>query len=85
MADRTNIIVDGRSVHASPGQTVAAALIGLGLAAWRHSPSGEARGPLCGMGVCQECHVTIDGIAHRRACLVAAVDGMIVETGMAST
>jgi sarcosine oxidase subunit alpha len=32
------------------------------------------------MGICYECRVTIDGVAHRRACLVPVSDGMIVQT-----
>ena len=44
------------------------------------SVSGEPRAPLCGMGTCYECRVTIDGVAHRRACLVTVADGMHVTT-----
>jgi sarcosine oxidase subunit alpha len=32
------------------------------------------------MGSCFECRVTIDGVAHRRACLVSVAEGMIVRT-----
>jgi len=32
------------------------------------------------MGTCYECRVTIDGVAHRRACLVTVADGMHVTT-----
>ena len=35
---------------------------------------------MCGMGTCYECRVTIDGVAHRRACLVTVADGMDVTT-----
>jgi sarcosine oxidase subunit alpha len=74
------ISADGRSVRVPAGVTVAAALLGLGVSAFRRSVSGEPRAPLCGMGTCFECRVTIDGVAHRRACLVTVVDGMHVTT-----
>jgi hypothetical protein len=43
-------------------------------------PRVRARAPLCGMGVCQDCRVRVNGIDGRRACLVDVVDGMEVET-----
>ena len=48
---------------------MAAALLNSGEPSFRSSVGGELRGPVCGMGVCYECRVTIDGIAHQRACL----------------
>jgi sarcosine oxidase subunit alpha len=74
------ISADGRSVRVQAGVTVAAALLDLGTPAFRRSVSGEPRAPLCGMGTCYECRVTIDGVAHRRACLVTVADGMHVTT-----
>jgi NADPH-dependent 2,4-dienoyl-CoA reductase/sulfur reductase-like enzyme len=76
--------LDGRSVAVAPGTTVAAALWDAGIVAFRTSTSGEPRGPACGMGTCFECRVTIDGVAHRRACLVTCSPGMVVETGGAA-
>ena len=73
--------VDGRALPASPGTTVAAALLGAGVTTFRRSVAGEGRAPLCGMGSCFECRVRIDGVPHRRACLVQVRDGMRVETG----
>jgi predicted molibdopterin-dependent oxidoreductase YjgC len=37
-------------------------------------------GPLCGMGVCMGCRVTIDGRAHQLACQTLVRDGMEVTT-----
>ncbi len=73
------IVVDGEPVPADEGQTVAAALFNAGLAAVRISVSGEPRGPLCAMGICFECRVTIDGEPGRRACLTACRPGMRVD------
>jgi len=74
------ISADGRSVRVPAGVTVAAALLELGVSAFRRSVSGDPRAPLCGMGTCYECRVTIDGLAHRRACLVTVAEGMHVMT-----
>jgi len=74
------IVVDGRPVAARETDTVAAALMNAGVAALRASVGGQPRGPLCAMGICFECRVTIDGRAHRRACLELCRDGMRVET-----
>lgn len=66
-----------------PAQTsVAAALMNAGLQV-RQSIQGEARGPLCGMGICFECRVTVDGIAHERGCQLLVRDGMEVTTDAA--
>lgn len=72
--------VDDRELHVPHGTSVAAALLVMGERAFRRSVAGEPRGPLCGMGSCHECRVTIDGVPHRRACLVTAVDGLRVIT-----
>ncbi|MEO7456267.1 MAG: (2Fe-2S)-binding protein [Gemmatimonadaceae bacterium] len=75
------IIVNGRPVTCASDLTVAAALVDAGVNAFRKSVTGEARGPVCGMGICYECRVTIDDVPHRRACLVTVEEGMRVSTG----
>lgn len=75
-----SIKVDGRSVTVPAGISVAAALIADQVTAFRRSVTGESRAPLCGMGICYECRVTVDGVPHRRACLVVVADGMDVRT-----
>ena len=70
--------VDGIAVEVPAGANVAAAVAQVGLR-FRRSRSGEARAPLCGMGLCFECRVSIDGVAHQRACVVVARDGMQVQ------
>lgn len=81
MVERVRLTVDGRVVEAEAGTSVLAVLWNTGLRAVRVSVSGEERGPLCGMGACQECRVTIDGEPHRRSCLEAVHGGMEVRTG----
>ncbi len=81
---RVSIVVNGERVQVPAGITVAAALFNLGGPAMRESVSGQARGPLCGMGVCFECRVTIDSSSHRRACLIRVEDGMHIRTASTS-
>jgi len=68
-------------VRALPGQSVAAALIASGI--WQFHPhpiTGMPRGPYCGMGVCFECELEIDGASDTRACLVVVQPGMVIKT-----
>ena len=71
---------DDREIAALPGETIAAALAAAGIVAVRQARSGAPRGPFCGMGVCFDCLVTIDGVGSRQACLVPVQEGMNVET-----
>jgi sarcosine oxidase subunit alpha len=75
------IIINNIPVVVDEGTTVAAAISNTGVAGYRTSVVGEPRGPLCGMGICFECRVRIDGVEHRRSCNVLATDGMEVVTG----
>jgi sarcosine oxidase subunit alpha len=79
-ADEITIEVNGARHRAPQGITVAAALLNVGVWSFRRAEGDDARGPLCGMGICHECRVTIDGTPHRRACLVPIVEGMVVRT-----
>jgi sarcosine oxidase subunit alpha len=74
------VTVNKVAVDIAEGTSVAAAVIASGAAAFRRSVGGEARYPLCGMGICFECRVSIDGITKIRSCLIEAVDGMEIET-----
>ena len=75
------ITIDGRAIDVAAGTLVAAAIE----LAWpgrgaRVPPSGARRQPLCGMGVCGECRVTVDGRAHRLGCQTPCVPGMEIRT-----
>jgi D-hydroxyproline dehydrogenase subunit gamma len=73
------LTVDGAAVHVIPGTTVAAAVLMAGTQT-RMSVRGETRGPLCGMGICFECRVMIDGTPHQRSCQILCAPGMQVAT-----
>lgn len=81
MPDATSVTlsVNGSPVGVEPGATVAVAVAIAGQAS-RTSVSGEPRGPLCGMGICYECRVSINGIPHCRSCQILCEAGMEVRT-----
>ena len=78
-----SIEVDGRMLPALLGQTLAAALYASGMRSWRRTRGGEPRGLLCGMGICFDCLVTVDGQPGLRACLEPVRAGMRVQTDLA--
>ena len=78
--DNVSLSVDCVTVTMPVGSTVAAAILRTGASAFRVSLSGERRGPLCGMGICFECRVTIDGEPHCRSCQTICRNGMDVRT-----
>ena len=59
----------GREIRGRSGETLAAALTAAGERELRETKAGERRGLFCGMGVCQECLVEIDGRGNQRACM----------------
>ncbi|MDH4554692.1 (2Fe-2S)-binding protein [Pseudomonas sp. BN417] len=71
--------LDGRNLQVDADTTVAAALALGGDGCNRTSVSGQRRAPFCGMGICQECRVNIDG-QRRLACQTLCREGMQVET-----
>lgn len=76
MADLVTVTINGRRITVPAGTTVAVALMSAGCTTFRRSVSGEPRGPLCGMGICFECRVSIDGRPHRRSCQTLCRSGM---------
>ena len=72
------IAVDGAEVEGREGQTIAGVLIAAGRRTWR-TADGAERGVFCGIGVCQDCILTVNGVEGVRACQRAACDGDVVE------
>lgn len=79
MPEELTLTINGRSVQMPRGATVAAA-IATASAYCRRSVSGEPRSVLCGMGICFECRVEIDGRPHQRSCQILCSPGMQVTT-----
>lgn len=69
---------DGRPVRAYRGETLAAALLAAGVTGFGTDRGGRPRRPLCNMGTCFDCAVTVDGIPLVRACLTPVTDGLDV-------
>jgi hypothetical protein len=76
--------LDGSPLLAKPGQSLAAALLAAGYRSWRTGTRGagpeRARGLFCGIGVCFDCLVTVNGRPDQRACLVVPKTGDQVRT-----
>ncbi len=75
------VTVNGRKMTVGSHDTVAAAVAQAGLTASRRSVTGHARGPLCGVGLCMECVVTIDSCSGRLSCQTLCREGMVIVTG----
>lgn len=80
MTEMIELRVNGKPVSVPPGTLVAAAVAFVGETGFRKSVLGEPRGPLCGMGICMECRLTINGRPHCRSCLTLCESGMEVRT-----
>lgn len=75
------IQLNGTDFQVESGISVAAAIAICGTAITRISVTGSPRAPVCGMGVCQECRVTINGREHQLACQTLCMQGMQISTG----
>lgn len=69
MSDTIEISFEGTPIAARAGESVAAALAAHGILSLRTTRDGAERGLFCGMGVCQDCLVEIDGKPEQRACM----------------
>ncbi|MGV3614041.1 MAG: (2Fe-2S)-binding protein [Fimbriimonas sp.] len=75
MSESVQVRIDGESRAVPAGTSVAVAV-----GHTRRSVTGESRAAFCGMGICFECRLTIDGTAHARSCLVLVREGMEIRT-----
>ena len=74
-----SISVDGQAASAYPGETLATVLIAAGYRRFRRTLLSSApRGPYCGMGVCFDCLLTVNGRPNVRACLTLAQPGDVI-------
>lgn len=76
-----DVSFDGTELSALPGQTVAAVLWSAGITAWRRTRvENRPRGVFCGIGICFDCLVTVNGAPNQRACLLPARPGDVITT-----
>ena len=75
------VTVDGVPVPLEPGRTVAAVLLASGKDSWRDTRrNGRPRGVFCGIGVCFDCLVVVNGVPDVRACQRMAEPGDEIRT-----
>ncbi|QLD12060.1 (2Fe-2S)-binding protein [Microbacterium oleivorans] len=80
-ADGYTFAFDGAPVPFRPGQSVGAALAASGITSWRTTRgAGEPRGLFCGIGVCYDCLLSVDGLRSQRACVTVARAGQDVRS-----
>ena len=82
--DVIRFLFDGVQMVAYSGDTLASALYAAGKRSWRKSGPGDERGLLCGMGICYDCVLNVDGVSNIRACQTPVRDGMVVATNRVS-
>ncbi len=77
--DPIELLVDGEVVTAYAGETIAGALTAAGRRVFRHTEkTGSPRGVFCGIGICFDCLVTVEGVGRVRSCMVEVRPGMKV-------
>jgi sarcosine oxidase subunit alpha len=78
--DKFEIEVDGRTILARSGQTIAEVLLVNGLRSLRMTRKQSPRGVYCGMGICYECRMIVNGIPNVRTCMTLATPGCRIAT-----
>ncbi len=79
-SNQFQIELNGEKINAFQGQTIAEALIANQQLIFRKTPKDITRGPFCGMGVCYECRMKVNGVLNVRTCTTEATPGCRVET-----
>lgn len=76
---------EGQSIKAYPGEMIGAALLATGISTFRLTRKGQPRGIFCGIGLCYDCLVVVEGKPNCRACLTPAQAGVQVRVQQAAT
>ena len=69
MRGTVRFIFEGKTFDGRYGESIAAALISAGVIGFRETRANETRSIFCGMGVCQDCLIEVDGKPNQRACM----------------
>lgn len=78
--DKFEIEVDGKTLLVYSGQTIAEALLANGVRDLRMTRKQSPRGVYCGMGICYECRMIVNGIPNVRTCMTLATPGCRIAT-----
>lgn len=69
----------GRECTGWSGESIASAIMRAGILTVRRTRIGdEARGYYCGMGLCWECAVHVEGLGIVRSCCQPVSDGQVI-------
>jgi len=80
-ARTVRIKVDGKTILAREGETIASALLAAGIRVNRYTAKRhEPRGIFCGIGQCTDCVMIVNGVPNVRTCVTPVADGMEIET-----
>ena len=75
------IEVDGTTYSAYPGESIASVLMGQETRIFTQASRYHlARTIFCGMGICHQCLVIVDGVPDVRACMTPIQPGMKIVT-----
>ncbi|MEA5053386.1 MAG: (2Fe-2S)-binding protein [Propionicimonas sp.] len=78
-AEQVRIDFEGIELVGVRGQSIAGVLLANGIESWRTTAGGLHHGLFCGIGVCFECVLVVNGRRDVRACQHRAADGDRVE------
>ena len=80
MSAAVTIYVNGQPLITDAARSVAAVLLeARGPRLRTTARAGEPRGMFCGMGICFDCLVTVDGRSGVRACMTPVREGMRID------
>src|SRR5882724_2590586 len=78
MSTAITIEFEGKKIAARAGESLAATLTANGILSLRTTRCEAERGIFCGMGVCQDCLVEVDGRPTQRACMTVVDRPLVV-------
>lgn len=77
--ETVTFIFEGEALTGWAGEAVASALMRAGILALRRTRIGdEVRGYFCGMGLCWECAVHVQGLGVVRSCSHPVGEGQVI-------
>ena len=77
---KISIEVDGEKIEAYEGEPIAAALWAAGIRNFRYTTKrNEPRGYFCGIGLCTDCKMIVNGVPNIRTCVTLVQDGMKIK------
>lgn len=79
--EEVEITVNQHRLTAYKGEMIAATLIANGIDVFRRtSKYHEPRSIFCGIGQCNDCAMTVNGVPNVRTCITPVEAGMIIQT-----